>query len=455
MLAVRLVVAVQLLAQSASPPEPADLVERLGSARYAEREAAARALEQLGRQAVPALQLGRESRDLEVRTRAEAILRRVEGMVLTQPTMVRLDFGDVPLPEVVAELARRSGMKLALFPENLPVWKTQRVTLQEPEALPFWKAIDRLCQVAALQSDLELHGISPPNEPTLTLSDRNPRPLLPSSDHGPFRVSVVGLDYQRHVGFAIVPPRSPRDRAGLSRGGPVDPAPQLPRAVTSVQFTLQMQVVAEPRLGLSQTGPLQILEAVDDRGNSLVAAGQGAAGAARANGYLGGTCTPVLHLRAPLQRPENAGSTIRSLRGKVPLGITARRPDPLVVPLSGAAGKTFDKGDVRVTVHEVRSDLNNRRRQVELTVVVGRAGGDPSPAEPDPRLRALPQNIEIVDAAGRVLPWLQTGVNVESSRVTLTLAGAPRADEPKELRYYRISETIAEVPFAFAELPLP
>jgi hypothetical protein len=459
MLAVKLVVAIQLLAQSPAPPDPTELVNRLGSARYAEREAAARALEHLGRQAVPALRLGRESRDLEIRTRAEAILRRVEGMVLTQPTMVKLDFSDLPLPEVVAELGRRTGMKLALFPENLPEWKTQRVTLQEPEALPFWTAIDRLCQAAALQSDLELHGISPRNEPTLALSDRNIRPVLPTSDHGPFRVSVVGLDYQRHVGFAIVSPRSPRNRAGLSRGGPADPVPPRPRAVTSVQCTLQMQVIAEPRLGLSQAGPLQILEAVDDRGNSLIAAGQSSAAVVGEAGYLGGTCNPVLHLRTPLQRPENAGSTIRSLRGKVPLAITARRPDPLVVPLAGAAGKTFDKSDVRVTVHDVRSDPNNRRRQVELSVVVGRAGGavesEPGSAEPDPRLRALPQNIEIVDAAGRVLPWLQTSVNVESSRVTLTLAGVPRGDEPKELRYYRISETMAEVPFAFADLPLP
>ncbi len=37
------------------PAGPANLVERLGSARYAEREEAADALERLGRQALPAL----------------------------------------------------------------------------------------------------------------------------------------------------------------------------------------------------------------------------------------------------------------------------------------------------------------------------------------------------------------------------------------------------------------
>jgi hypothetical protein len=455
MLAVSLVVTVQLLAQAAAPPDPMELVDRLGSSRYADREAAARALEQLEQRSLPALQAGLESRDLEVRTRAEAIMRRVEGTVLTRPTMVRLDFSDVPLPEVVAELSRRTGMKLRLFPENLAAWKSQRVTLQEAEAVPFWKAIDRLCQATSLQGDLELHGISPRNEPTLALSDRNIRPLLPSFDHGPFRVSVVGLDYQRHVGFAIVSSRSPRNPAGPPRGDPADLAPPRPRAVTSVQFSLQMQVTAEPRLGLSQTAPLQIQEAVDDRGNSLLTGGQAASGSPRGATYLAGTCTPVLHLRAPLQRPENAGSTIRSLRGKIPLAITARRPDPLVVPLSDAAGKSFDKGDLRVTVHDVRSDPNNRPRQIELSVAGGAPAGSPDSAEPETSGQIPQQSLEIVDTAGRILPWLQTSLGLESSRVTLTLVSVPRAGELRELRYYAVSQALVEVPFAFADLPLP
>ena len=408
MLAVKLFLAVQLLSQTASTSDPTNLVDQLGSARYADREAAARALEQLGREAVPALQLGRGSRDLEVRSRAESILRRIEGSLLTQPTMVRLDFRDAPLPEVVSALVQRTGMKIALFPENFPRWKTMRVNLREPEAMPFWKAIDRLCQATSLHGDLELHGPSARNGPTLALGDRNLRPLLPTSDHGPFRVSLVGLDYQRHVGFAVVTSRPPRNPAGPPGGEQADLGPPRPRPVTSVQCTLQLQVTAEPRLGLSQSGPLQIKEAVDDRGNSLVAAGQVTAPgpAAQSVGYLGGTCTPVLHLRAPLHRPDNAGASIRLLTGKIPLAVMARRPDPLVVPLAGASGKTFGDADVRVTVHEVRTDPNNRQRQIELSVQPGRpgdAGGrrsrrhgarfaDPAvPAEPRDRRRQGPR----------------------------------------------------------------
>ena len=48
----------------------AALVAQLGAARYADREAAAQAIERIGRPALPALRSARDARDLEVRTRA-------------------------------------------------------------------------------------------------------------------------------------------------------------------------------------------------------------------------------------------------------------------------------------------------------------------------------------------------------------------------------------------------
>ena len=53
-----------------------------------------------------------------------------------------------------------TGMKIALFPESLPRWKSELINLQESEPLPFWKAIDRIVATASLQQDLELHGVS-------------------------------------------------------------------------------------------------------------------------------------------------------------------------------------------------------------------------------------------------------------------------------------------------------
>jgi hypothetical protein len=451
-------VVLNLVGQPIPPVDPQALVEQLGSPRYADRQSAAKALEQIGRQAVPALQAARDSRDMEIRTRAAVLLQKVEGALLTQPTLIWLDFKETPLSEVAASLSQRAGMKISLIPENLPRWKQERVNLQVPEPLPFWKAIDRLCVAASLQSDLELRGFSTQGEPTLALTDRITRPVHPVFDHGPFRISLVGLEFQRHIGFAVASPPA-RGRFG-SRPAPLkDQAPPQPRAVTSVQCSVQLQVSAEPRLSLSQTGVPQLLEARDDRGNSLLTPSAASPVIFRSAGYLGGTCSSVLHLRAPLNRPEDPGRTIKILRGVIPLRITARQPDPLVVPLADAAGKSFDKGDIHLSVHEIRSDPRTRQRQIELTVRENRAegpsgGDDPLAHDPTARFDPRQQNIEVIDDRGQVLSWLQTGSDMESSRLTLTLAGA-FGPEPKELRYYRLVGTTLDVPFTFTDVPMP
>ena len=258
-------------------------------------------------------------------------------------------------------------MKLALFPPNHPRWNTDHITLDEAAPLPFWKAVDRLCAATGLQYDLEFRGLGFRNEPTLTLTDRGTRVIYPVFDDGPFRVSLVSLEYQHNVGFAILPWPVPA-RANNRRAIPREQAALRPRAVTSVQCSAQFQVVAEPRLSLSQTGCFEILEARDDRGNSLVSEGQSSPMMLRNAGYMGGMSTAVLHLRAPLSRPEDPGRTIKVLRGSIPLRVTSRQTDPLVVPLADAAGKSFDKGDLHLSIHEVRTDANHRQRQIELSV---------------------------------------------------------------------------------------
>ena len=397
---------------------------------------------------------------MEIRIRAAALLQKIEGSLLTSPTMVRLDFKDASLADIVQDLSQQTGMRISLFPENLPRWKQEHVNLQEVEPLPFWKAVDLLCTASSLQIDLELRSFSMHNQPTLALIDRITRPVHPICDHGPFRVSLVGLEFQRHVGFAVAMPRVRANPGQAERpAAPKDLAPLRPRPVTSVQCSVQLQVTAEPRLSVNQTGAIQILEARDDQGNSLRMDKPGSPVLTSNAGYFGGSCSSVVHARAALNRPENPGRTIKILRGSVPLRITARQPDPLVVPLSTATGKAFDSTDLHISVHEVRFDPNTRQRQIELTVRESRSGvlpaADDEPvAELGSRIDPHQQNIEIVDARGHIVPWIQTSVDMESSRITLSMAG-PASTEPKELRYYRLSECAVNVPFTFSEVPMP
>ena len=89
--------------------------------------------------------------DPEIRTRAFHLIQKIEGSLLTQPSRVRLDFDNAPLTQVVRFLSQQTGFKVALSPENLAKWKYQRVTLRQADPVPFWKAIDQLCEAAQLQ----------------------------------------------------------------------------------------------------------------------------------------------------------------------------------------------------------------------------------------------------------------------------------------------------------------
>jgi hypothetical protein len=462
MIGVSLLFIMQIAGQVSSTGDAASLVEQLGSVHYADREDAARTLQVLGKEAIPALVAGRSSNDMEIRTRAEGLLHKIEGSLLTQPTLVRLEFEDAPLSEVVKSLADQTGMKICLLPENLPRWKTLRVSVQEPNPLPFWKAVDRLCHVASLQSDIEMAGHSARGEAILCLKDRSPigRSDLPTSDHGPFRVGLVELDFHSRVGFAPAPPRLPRNpggRPGANRG---NFAVARPMPVTTVKCSAQLELMAEPRLGVIQCGPPRILEARDDLDNSLLAENQRSMMLNRDLTFLTGTCTSVIQLNVPLSRPENPGRSIKTLRGEVPLRVSARRPDPLIVTLAGAGGKTFVQEGIRLTIHDVRIGANSRGRQIDLSVRDERTDGAPATDDsplhnPSSRLDSHQQNIEILDAQNRPLSWLQTDVEMESSRLTLSLTSSAAAGEPKELRYYRLTETVVNVPFAFADVPMP
>jgi hypothetical protein len=442
--------------------DPVALVAQLGAPRYADREAAAQALERIGRPALAALRSARDSRDLEVRTRASSLAQKIESLLLTQATRVQLDFDKTPLPEVARSLSQQAGFKIALYPSNLPRWRQQRVNWRAAGPMDFWKAVDQLCDLAGLQYNPSMQGYV---GQSFSLTEGTTRVLTPVSDHGPFRVSLLSVDYQRHVGYApngpaanVPPPPRP---AVLQPEVRIEPLQQRLNPVTSVQFSAQLLVAAEPRLALSNVRQPQLVEAVDDLGNSLVPVAAADPFISRHSGYFGMMTGPVVQLQAPLQRPEPAGERIKKLRGLIALNVSSRRPDPLVVPLNSAAGKSFENQDHRLTVHDIHPSPNSHHMLVELSI----KGADPdqsadrgeSDAFSDGLQRADPQHlqIEVIDARGQLITWFQSGADAETGRFTLTLTNLPQTSQPKELRYYTLTRAAVTVPFEFTDIPMP
>ena len=460
MLVAKLLVVIGIGQVPGGGTDPTALVNQLGSARYAAREAASDALERLGRPALTALRAARDARDPEIRTRAYNLIQRIEGSLLTQSSRVRLEFDKTPLLDVVQSVSTQAGFKVALHPENVPRWRSQRVTLREPEPIPFWKAIDRLCDAAQLQYNAGMPAFGNPREPTFTLTDGALRTVTPTWDHGPFRVSLLGLLYQSELNYAAMggfrPPMG-NDRAGRPRAA----APARPNPVSSVQFQAKLLVAAEPRLSLSQNGPLQIVEAVDDRDNSLIPSGAVGTVSHRFAGYFGVTHGSVLQLQAPLERPAMVGKSLKKLRGVIPLTVSSRRPDPLIVPLNQGTGKRFENPDVELTLHDVRTAPNTHQTLIELTLKPNerRASADRDVVDAwnDALYRTDTQRLqlEVVDSRDQLVPWFSSGVDSETSRVTLTVPNLAHTSALRELRYHTLTRATVNVPFAFSDIPIP
>jgi len=381
--------------------------------------------------------------------------------MLTQPTRIRLDFDDRPLPEVVAAIGERSGVKLALVPENAAVLQGRRITLRDPELVPFWKAIDRLCDAGQLQYNLGVVGLPTGRAPVFPLYATGVRPAGPMSDSGPFRVNLVSLHYQRDVVF-VTPAAIRAQPLGLPPAPLPGPAHQdRPGSAINEQFYAQVQVAAEPRLSLSQNGPLRITEAEDDRGQSLLT-GSGSSGAVHrySGGYFGLTTGSTVQMQAPLRHPDAPGKAIRTLRGVLPVLVTTRKPGPLVAPLSGAPGKSFQNDEVVLDVLDIRVHPNPNITQTSIDLSI-RSRSGPTVSAPGPqgeipihRPDMHQQQLEVVDAQGRPIPWYQSSFDAEGARVTLTLTPNGQGT-PAEVRYYGLARAATEVGFEFSDVPMP
>ena len=220
-------------------------------------------------------------------------------------------------------------------------------------------------------------------------------------------------------------------------------------------------MAAEPRLALSQVRPLQLVEAVDDRGNSLIPVGDDETAHNRYAGYFGVSTSPVVQLQAQLHRPAAAGEWIKKLRGFVTLTVSARRPHPLVIPLVNSAGKTFEDQEHRLTVHDIRPTATNHNTLVELSIKANEPAASSDHADQDVFnegfQRADPQHlqIEVFDAGGHLVPWFQSAADAETSRFTLTLTNQAQPLNLKELRYYTLTRASVKIPFEFTDIPMP
>jgi hypothetical protein len=461
------------------PPDAVTLIGRLGSESFDDRVAAYKALERQGGAALPALRAAADTSDMRVRSRVlaliESIGRQVEADRFTRPTMIQLDFRTRPLGAVVDALNDHYDLGLSLRlgpepprglrihdpgePDRLRELRDREIRPRAARPLPFWEALDRLCEAGALHYGISRrHGFGTGRGSLDLMADRTGRG--PVSDSGPFRVQITWA----HPVF--------------EGDIPFDPAPQVRGAKPPGALTVPLAVLAEPGLMLRRNGAVSVTEATDDRGRSLLAPSApaeldpGPANRSRQAMYEG----DAIHVNAMLMTPDPAATVLRRLRGKVPVIAVAWGSDPMVIPLKGegVVGRAYSTRDLTLVVDEVAL-APWAPAGVKVTVNVNRADratfarhDPPGPAFYAFNFGGVLEHLALHDAAGRRLNHhlggQARGIHGDEYQLIVSPSsedgpgvgpGTSKNPIPSELRYYRFVQTVTEIPFDFRDIPLP
>jgi hypothetical protein len=236
------------------------LIEKLGSQDFTEREAATKRLEELGATTLDALRAACKSQDPETARRAQEIVRKVEGKLanekLLAPTMVELDVQDILLDTVLAELSKQAKCEVVLGglkPEELANLK---VTISTGGKVSFWTAVLKVCEVADLQVAVVGGFVAPGAMPYIG------RPK------GSLRVT-------RNTNQAVVlearDPNTPRRSAGVYGAVLVEAVPYPKNTTVGESPTALLQAWPEPRLQWQATTSAKVTKATDATGARLAA----------------------------------------------------------------------------------------------------------------------------------------------------------------------------------------
>ena len=420
------------------PNNAAGLVARLGGDDHA---AAEKTLERLGARALPALRPAAESVDGDstLRKRAAALVDRIERELLTSPTLVTLDYRDQPLDEVLASLAKRSGMRLIVNPGNEERRRAVRVTLEEPRPVPFWQAIDRLSRLARSQFNFGTSEQSGVSETELRLWFLGNPPEDQPSYVGPFRISMSQLRYH--------------DESRLVRG-----ADGKVRRSGRPKLELSVGIRGEPRLRIGQDDFPRRIEILDNEGRPVTHEPLPGEDRPLNWGFTQLFMVPELSINFwnyEMAAPATGDLRLKSLKATVKLAIEGRRPDPLVIPMADARGRTFRQGSMSVEVTDVLNQPG-KRPEIELAARFGDFRAVPV-------LQAPHNNwiywaggvIEVRDARGEPIAWKSGPLagNLEDDRPRLRIV-LDADSHPAEIRYYGLMRTIAEVPIELTDIPI-
>ncbi len=472
---------------AAAAPTPAELVARLGSDDFAQREAAVVALEKAGAAAIPALREAVQSPDPEVRQRAAAILTKLQRAADSTGKLVAkkvtLNYKDVPLGTAVNDLKARTGLNIVIDPTRIanPLRKVTCVTSE----VPLWEAVEAFCAAAELcevfRTEIDVpkvqqrRGYSPPQIPT---PDAVPIVLVDGKHR-----SLPG-DRRTAVRVLALPASFPGHRVALGTG----------------ETTLCFEVAPAPGLNWLDVSAVKIRKLTDDAGR---AGGSGAPrpiddgggndfeggivvfGGAGGFGGFGGrvrfdprTGQPLYPdtvpnprvVPVPLKLATHNAKSIKRLEGAILGEIVLTNQTLLTITdPTKSVGTPFDgAGQTRVTVTGIgETKTGGATVSVQLQYpspwsIGARRGWNPGGIWPEApsRMNQMP-TVQAFDAAGKAMSGSNNTGFTDSSDdgqtmyQTLTLTFRKDAGVPAKLVVVGPRPMVVEIPFVMENVPLP
>ncbi len=388
------------------------------------REAAVKAIESLGPEALPALRKIKNSTDPDVRVRIAKWIPEFETRALVAPKTITLHLKKQSPRQALEAVAKQAGYKLVFNQSAAQASEARDVDF---EKAPFWVAVDKICSGNGLTANLDVA-----NGGLALYCENGTLPF--ACHHGAFRIVVDRLSHEvkRELNLNRLNGRD----VVLGRSG-------------DESFGVDLTICAEPHVQILEADFGQITEVRDNRKNSLILPNADSSGFALRRTNLGGVdaITWTLGLPLKLKAPSSDAVSISTLKGTIKVTLAKERK---IVTISD---RILTAKDVTCRAH------NGTVKIVEVTkmpegYVVDYVFTSEAPEVP---------NLMLTDVKGNGY-WGESGGSINDGQQVKGkmrfLSRAPHGEgtppgEPAKLFLCWWETLEYQVPFEFHDLPLP
>lgn len=425
-----------VVADGPADPATKKLIDDLGGDDWRAREKAGKALEALGEKALPQMRAALlATDDPETRQRLTVLVRKMDRARLTEPKRVTFSAKGKTAHQAYQEIAKQTGYRVEFTDgadRNAPKLEL------EFESTPFWQALDAVANAAG-------HTVNADNGDDVVRVYSQDQ-LAPYVAHaGAFRFVATNINSSRNVQLNGVSKRGGAERV-------------------NEYMNLNFMVQSEPKNPMLGTTQVELTEAKDDRGGSLLPPKE--QNGYRSNYLNGGFRGHNTYASVNLVRGDRGATAIKSLKGRMGIVLLSGTvpevtiADPLKVKKKDFVGRT-----TQLTIDSVDEDANQKGAYVVSLSARTTAEVDPNRGIDYGWSNSLWQRLELFDAQGN--RYFTYGPNTSENNglsIRMTMAFTPQDPRtgkqnkfgpPTKLVLQEWLTVTQEVTFAFKDVPLP